>query len=182
MQPQVSLARQPWLTMHQATPCEKTPMRLRLTTLSLCLLALAGCQTTGGIHEPATTAPPATPAAPEPASPWQQARDRGMIFRATGQDPGWSVEVQKSRTPTLFVVLDDSQRHLQVPQATPFSDPKTGTAGFRGSAEDGTPVELLIHRGQCESDMSGKQQDASAELNVGARQYQGCGRFLFQQP
>ncbi len=158
-------------------------MRLRLTTLSLCMLALAGCQTTGGIHEPSTTAPPTAPGAPvPPVSPWQQARERGMIFRATGKDPGWSVEVQKSRNPTLFVVLDDSQRHLQVPQATPFSDPKTGTAGFRGSAEDGTPVELLIHRGQCASDMSGQKREASAELDIGARQYKGCGRFLFQQP
>lgn len=103
-----------------------------------------------------------------------------MIFRAVGHQPDWSVEVQKTRAPTLFIVLDDSQRHMQVPQAQTFSDPKTGTVGFRGSAEDGTPVELTIQRGQCQNNMSGEKLAASAQLDVGARQYKGCGRFLFQ--
>lgn len=168
-------------------------MHRRWITLSICALALAGCQTQGGLRTPAQTPAPAsssgavtsTPTIPPGATPsepsaWEAARANGMIFRAAGNQPGWSVEVQKSRTPTLFVVLDASQRHLQVPSARPFSDPKTGTVGFRGNAQDGTPVELIIQRGQCQDNMSGERLDASAELNVGASQYKGCGRFLFQ--
>ncbi|HET7300048.1 MAG TPA: hypothetical protein VFJ01_05290 [Oleiagrimonas sp.] len=167
-------------------------MQRRLITLSICALALAGCQTMGG-HPVSTPAPPppasgsssavaptVTPGTPAQPSPWEVAREHGMVFRASGNQPGWSVEVQKSHTPTLFIVLDDSQRHMQVPQATIFSDPKTGTVGFRGSAQDGTPVELTIRRGQCQDNMSGAKLAAAAELDVGAAQYKGCGRFLFQ--
>lgn len=103
-----------------------------------------------------------------------------MVFRAAGQAPDWSVEIQKSRTPTLFVMLNDSQRQLQVPNTHPVSNKQTGTVVFRGNASDGTPIELTIKRGQCQNDMSGEKLDASANLNIGAKQYKGCGKFLFQ--
>lgn len=166
-------------------------MRSRLILLSLSALALAGCQTAGGIHRqapapsptqaPATQPPPPTASGNQaPASPWAEARARGMAFRATGNEPGWSVEVQKSRTPTLFVTLQNNQRHIQVPQALVSSDQEAGMVKFRGTAKDGTPVQLTIHRGQCTDDMSGQKFAASAQLSVGARMYTGCGKFLIQ--
>lgn len=164
-------------------------MQRRWITVSITALVLAGCQSMGGIYNtPATPSTPSTPETgvttptpppPPPPSAWDIARDNGMVFRAAGHDPGWSVEVQKSRAPTLFVVLDSSQRHLQVPHAMASSDPETGTIRFRGTANDGTPVELDIQRGQCKANMADKKASASAELNVGATQYHGCGRFLF---
>lgn len=162
-------------------------MRSRLILLSLCALALAGCQSMGGIHHQATPAPGPAPGtrasashgSPSP-SPWAVARAHGMAFRAAGSTPAWSVEVQKSHSPTLFVVLRDSGRQMQVPHAKVSGDPKTGTVEFRGNAGDGTPVELTIHRGQCRKDMHGHKSAAAVELDVGASQYQGCGRFLLQ--
>lgn len=162
-------------------------MRSRLIVLSLCALALAGCQTAGGIHQPPMPAPNAPPPPPTaesgnnaPTSPWAAARARGMAFRAAGNEPGWSAEVQKSRTPTLFVMLQDNQRRLQVPDAMVSSDQEAGMITFRGTANDGTPVQLTIHRGQCQDDMSGQKFAASAQLNVGSQQYKGCGKFLIQ--
>jgi uncharacterized lipoprotein YbaY len=114
------------------------------------------------------------------ASPWDAARARGVGFRAVGNEPGWNVEVDKGAAPPMRATLDYGQRQLQVAHTQPFSDPASGTVGFRGNTDDGTRVELTIHRGQCQDDMSGESFDASAELAVGAQRYKGCGRFLFQ--
>ncbi|HEX7339570.1 MAG TPA: hypothetical protein VF271_06500 [Rhodanobacteraceae bacterium] len=160
-------------------------MHSRLMVVSLCVLATAGCQTLGGHHPGTATPAPATSSstaatAPAAPSPWQIAREHGMAFRAVGNEPGWDVEVQKSHTPTLFVNLDYGTHQLKVPNAAVTSDPKTATITFRGAATDGTPVQLKVVRGQCEDNMSGHQMEAAAELDVGARQYKGCGRFLLQ--
>lgn len=122
----------------------------------------------------------ATVGAAAGASPWDAARARGVGFRAVGNEPGWNVEVDKGAAPPMRVVLDYGQRQVQVAHTQPFSDQASGTVGFRGNADDGTRVELTIHRGQCQDDMSGESFDASAELAVGAQHYKGCGRFLFQ--
>ncbi|HET7267885.1 MAG TPA: hypothetical protein VFJ15_07225 [Oleiagrimonas sp.] len=162
-------------------------MRFGPVLLSLGVLALAGCQTTGGIHQP--TSPGSQPASPSTTgeattppkpSPWALARERGMAFRAVGNEPGWSVEVEKSHSPTLFVSLQYNQRHLKVRDSSVSSDQDKGLITFSGLAKDGTPVQLLIHRGQCVDNMSGHKFAASAELDVGAKKYTGCGRFLMQ--
>jgi len=163
-------------------------MRFGPVLLSLGVLALAGCQTTGGTRQPAPPgsrpAPPSTSGqaqVPSQPSPWALARERGMAFRAVGNEPGWSVEVQKSHSPTLFVALDYNQRHLQVPDSSISSDQAKGLITFSGLAKNGTPVQLRIHRGQCQDNMSGHKFAASAQLSVGAEKYKGCGRFLMQQ-
>lgn len=149
-------------------------MSFRLTLLCLCCaFVLAGCQTTGQTRTSAPTPANDTSSAPAAVAPWQEARANGMIFRAVGTHPAWSVEVQKSRTPTLFVVLNNGQSQLQVADTTPFGDQQTGTVGFRGTADDGTAVTLTIQRGQCQDDMHRQKLDAAAQLDVGTQHYKG---------
>ncbi len=158
-------------------------MRLRSVLLSLGVLAMAGCQSMGGVQPsaPGANTPGTRPSgAAAPPSPWAAARARGMAFRAVGSDPDWSVEVSRSHAPTMFVDISDRQRHLQIPNATVSSDQASGTVTFRGSAADGSPVELVVRRGQCQTNMSGHTTAAAVELDVGPHQYKGCGRFLIQ--
>jgi uncharacterized membrane protein len=166
-------------------------MRARLWLPVVGALVLGACQTTTTVRPPAmpapAPAPPATTAAPgisgpppaAAASPWDDARARGVGFRAVGNEPGWTAEVDKGAAPPMRVVLDYGQRALQVAHTQPFSDPATGVVGFRGNTADGMRIELTIQRGQC-VDASGASFDASADLAVGSQHYKGCGRFLFQ--
>jgi uncharacterized membrane protein len=168
------------------------PMRTCLWLPLLGALALSACQTTAvrtqptPVPAPASSAAvpgvvPATPAPPPAAaaSPWDDARARGVGFRAVGTEPGWTVEVDKGAAPPMRVVLDYGQRQLQVAHTQPFSDPATGVVGFRGNTADGIRRELTILRGQCQ-DARGENLEASADLAVGSQHYKGCGRFLFQ--
>ena len=106
-------------------------------------------------------------------SPWVTARERGVVYRAVGQEPGWVVEVDSGVAPSVRVELDYGQRRLHVPRSRVLEAPK----GFKGRADRKT-VRLHIFREACRDTMSGEAFDTRAELHVGDRVYSGCGRYL----
>lgn len=110
-------------------------------------------------------------------SPWSEARERDIGFRAAGSEPGWLVEVDLGESPAMRVVLDYGERELRVASTEAFTGGE-GVSGFRGEV-DGKPVELTIRREDCADPMSGEAFDASATLDYQGRSYQACGRFLW---
>lgn len=107
-------------------------------------------------------------------SPWQRARERGVVFKGLGTEPGWSVEVGAGDSPELRAELDYGERTVVVPQATGTSS----TPGFGGKTADGTDVVLRIRDGDCSDGMSDRNYPASIELGVGEAAYKGCGAWL----
>lgn len=110
-------------------------------------------------------------------SPWAAARDRGVLFRAVGQEPGWVAEVDAGERPAVRVSLDHGRRRLDVSQAHRVDEPWTRTTGYRGEV-DGTPLELRIRTETCRDSMSGEEFESRVVLVVGGKTYRGCGRFL----
>ena len=108
------------------------------------------------------------------ASPWDDAKARGVAFRGIGQEPGWFVEVDQGQAPALRATLDNGSREVQVAQAQALPD----NSGFSGKTTDGVAVELQIKREACADTMSGEEFAASAQLKVGDQSFSGCGRFL----
>jgi len=106
-------------------------------------------------------------------SPWEEARARGVTFRALGTEPGWTAEVDRGGTPAMRLVLAYGERRLTLARTTPLA----GGAGFRGEAE-GIVAELRIIRESCSDGMSDAEYPASVVLTVGADTFRGCGRFL----
>lgn len=109
----------------------------------------------------------------EARSPWVEARERGVHYRAVGQEPGWLVEVGQGNAPPIGLLLDYGARRLELRE----SEPLPAATGFRGIS--GTiSVELHIRQETCHDSMSGESFATAAELRVGDRVYRGCGRFL----
>lgn len=115
---------------------------------------------------------------PEVRSPWSEARDREVGFRAAGSEPGWQVEVDMGEAPEMRVVLDYGERELTIARSEPFTG-EDGVSGFRGEL-DGEPVELAIRREDCADPMSGEQFDARATLDYQGGRYEACGRYLWE--
>jgi uncharacterized membrane protein len=156
------------------------PAALRFDLVVVSMLAPVACQR--GVTGPgATLGPSAEPrmdGRPTAGrSPWAAARERGVGFRAVGQEPGWVAEVDTGERPPMRVSLDYGQRQLSVDQAHRFDEPQTRTTGYRGTAR-GTTLELRIRREACRDSMSGEAFDSRVELVVGGETYRGCGRFL----
>ncbi|GAA5074652.1 YbaY family lipoprotein [Lysobacter panacisoli] len=107
-------------------------------------------------------------------SPWDAARERGVAFRAVGNEPGWLVEVGSGDSPSLHAELDYGSRKIDI--ATVQRD-KDGLR-YSGQTANGTKIELAVERKRCEDPMSGASFDASAQLQAGGKTYRGCGAFL----
>lgn len=108
-------------------------------------------------------------------SPWEQAAERGIVYRAVGQEPGWLVEVTGGEPDTLSAQLDYGQRQVEVSPAGALDG---GAEGYAGETADGVPVRLEIERSDCADPMSGERFLTSARLQVGEDVYAGCGSFL----
>lgn len=113
----------------------------------------------------------------ERPSPWFQAAERGIGFRAGGGEPGWFVEVGRGEAPTLRATLDYAKREIEVVRAEPMQG---DASGYAGATADGARVVLSIDRTPCQDGMSGEWFEAAATLDVGGRTYNGCGAFLFE--
>jgi len=93
-------------------------------------------------------------------------------LRAVGNEPGWLVEVGPGDTPAMRLTLDYGDRKLDIAAAT-----RIGDQGYRGTAADGTAVELRYRREACSDGMSERDYPASVALQVGAQAYRGCAEF-----
>lgn len=110
----------------------------------------------------------------EHVSPWDEARARGVVFRAIGQEPGWWVEIGSGDSPPLHAELDYGERKIDVAHAHGISS----TPGFGGKTGDGTDVVLRTKSEPCSDVMSGETFESSATLAVGGKTYEGCGAYL----
>jgi len=107
-------------------------------------------------------------------SPWDEAKTRGVHFRAVGNEPGWLVEVGAGETPPLHAELDYGERRFDLAKVQMLS----GLLGYAGATTDGARVRLVLEREQCNDGMSDATYPVSAQFEVGDRTYRGCGRFL----
>ncbi len=141
-------------------------------------IALSGCSAdkpSSGESVPPPAKPPVSTVTQ--ASPWQQAKARGIAFRGIGTEPGWLVEVGVGEKPALHAELDYGERKIDVAHAQAISG-TSGASAYAGTTGDDTEVKLQLQAGDCSDGMSDQTYPVSAKLAVGDKTYTGCGRFL----
>lgn len=105
---------------------------------------------------------------------WAAARRRGVDFRASGNEPGWYLEL--SREDSLHLVYDYGEGELTVP--TP--EPAGGTTGERLRYRAETAEHVLtvtIDEDPCTA-MSGTEFPKTVTVDLDGTSYGGCGRWL----
>lgn len=108
----------------------------------------------------------------EPAS-LQDARARGVDFRAVGQEPGWVVEVKEDDH--ITAVLDYGASTLLLP--TPEAETADGVMTYDATT-DTDHLVLKVTQKICIDSMSGETHPATVELVVNDKAYHGCGNWL----
>lgn len=109
----------------------------------------------------------------EQLSPSTRARQRGVWFRASGNEPGWLIEVSESEQPVLRLVLDHGSRELLFEQV----DVLPGQAGFTAEAP-GNQAEIRLVQEQCQDSMSGWVFPVRVEMTLNDMTLVACGREL----
>jgi uncharacterized membrane protein len=141
----------------------------------LSLLALALC--VSGCAEPEDDAPSpdstaAAPAVPSSTSVWAEAQQRGVRFRAVGQEPGWLLEITDD---SLHFAWAYGQEAITVPRQ--HADTTRGRAVHRADTPEG-PLRIEAEATRCTDTMSGEQFSHTVTVTLDSTSYAGCGRRL----
>jgi heat shock protein HslJ len=104
----------------------------------------------------------------------QDARARGIDFRAVGQEPGWVVELKEGDQ--ITAVLDYSATSLMLP--TPSADTAADGTVMYDASTDTDHLVLSIKSKVCLDTMSGESHPSTVALMVNDKAYQGCGDWL----
>jgi putative lipoprotein len=102
------------------------------------------------------------------------ARLRGVDFRATGNEPGWVLEVLRDRI--VFMGSNGTER-VTVPRLPPQIDFMSGETLYLAET-DVHRVRILIRERECVDSMSGDRSEASVSVEIDERAYRGCGYTL----
>jgi uncharacterized membrane protein len=105
---------------------------------------------------------------------WLEARDRGVEFRAVGQEPGWVVEIGRER---LIVLANYAADTIVADVPRPVIDSLTWTTTYRVRT-DTDDVRVDIRDEPCADTMSGERFPATVSLVLNGTTYHGCGRTL----
>jgi uncharacterized membrane protein len=109
-------------------------------------------------------------------SPWFDAAVRGVALRGLGSEPGWLVEVRDEAGQTvLHAELDYGESVLD---ALPVSPGAVDGAPWTAETAAGEAVSLTATGEACSDGMSGERFEARIHLQVGDREYVGCGATL----
>lgn len=104
----------------------------------------------------------------------QDARARGIDFRAIGQEPGWLVELKEGEQ--IHATLDYGATSLALPAPAPKAA-EDGTLTYDAST-DTDHLLLSIRNKVCVDAMSGEPHAATVQLAVNDKTYRGCGDWL----
>jgi putative lipoprotein len=109
------------------------------------------------------------------ASIWEHAKLSGVDFRATGNEPGWVLEI--SERTRIDLSYDYGASRIQVNASEPVDDQQAMRTTWQ-AISDGEPLKLEISPVACTDSMSGEQFESTVVIYLGDRQLQGCGRPL----
>jgi membrane-bound inhibitor of C-type lysozyme len=105
--------------------------------------------------------------------PWEDARRRGVKFRAAGNEPGWYLEIQGGRQ-LLFVADYGLQRVMVSDPVEERIDPAHVYHGTTGVDD----LRVVIVDVPCFDTMSGDAFPSHVEVTLNGVTYPGCGRSL----
>ncbi len=106
-------------------------------------------------------------------APWEDARRRGVDFRAAGNEPGWHLEVKEGRQLLYVGNYGATRLLLDHPQKS------VDDAGYTyRAAAGGDTLEVRVTDLPCTDSMAGASFPATVELQLNGRFYQGCGMAL----
>ncbi len=110
---------------------------------------------------------------------WAQARQQGVDFRATGNEPGWVLEIRDGESIVLIADYGSSRYEIVHPETA--LDPLSGGRVIRGA---GSPAgfEVILIDQSCSDDMSGELFPTTVLLKLDEQHLRGCGRPLGAVP
>ena len=106
---------------------------------------------------------------------WEDAKLRGVDFRATGNEPGWHLEL-KAGAYSVFVG-DYGERRIEFATPQPVVKQDETITTYTAQVE-GHFLRTTIEGRSCTDSMSGEQFETTVSVEVNDTLYRGCGKAL----
>lgn len=103
----------------------------------------------------------------------EDAKRRGIEFRATGNEPGWHLEIEKMKRMAFITDYGKTKVYTSLPQPTVAE----GRATYQAKTQT-HELTVIIERGGCRDTMSGEAFEAFVTVRLDSREYRGCGQAL----
>jgi putative lipoprotein len=107
----------------------------------------------------------------ERREPWQEAAERGVDFRAVGQEPGWFLEIDKEKQIRLVYDYGEHQIITAVPAPT-----IRGASTIYDVMAESHRLTILVEEAPCTDAMSGEGFPRSVSVTIDSRTMRGCGK------
>ena len=106
---------------------------------------------------------------------WEHAKLNGADFRATGNEPGWHLEIRKGGNITYVGDYGETRYDFKTPE--PNIDKKRRQSVYTAS-ENGHSIRLEIEGKRCQDTMSDDTYESTVILTIDGKRYRGCGKAL----
>jgi membrane-bound inhibitor of C-type lysozyme/uncharacterized membrane protein len=104
---------------------------------------------------------------------WEEARFRGVDFRAVGNEPGWYLEIINGDR--IIFVTDYGRSAYVFPAPMPHIDRKIGRIRYQTATKQNLLMVTIEDR-PCVDSMSGERFEATVTLKFDGHELRGCGR------
>ncbi|MEH6650780.1 MAG: hypothetical protein V7707_12205 [Motiliproteus sp.] len=108
-------------------------------------------------------------------SVWQAAKQRGVDFRAVGNEPAWLLEI--SDADGILLQTDYGTQQYRFSAAAPQTDPSTGNRHYRLQQGQHRLTIRLVDR-TCRDSMADIEFSTQVMLLLDGREMSGCGLAL----
>ncbi len=106
---------------------------------------------------------------------WEDAKLRGADFRATGNEPGWYLEISREYG-ILLVTAYGSERYQFAP-TEPSSDSASRKTTYE-TAQAGHELKVTLEGRRCMDTMSGAKFETAVTVIIDGKRLDGCGKAL----
>lgn len=152
-------------------PSEEEPRRFKMKNNQLMMLDREGNQVSGSLAKMYVLSEADSSATDHR---WEKRRKQGIDFRAAGNEPSWSLDIDFDKMMT-FKTLNGDSIAAPVPQMQPGTANKARS--WNAEVESGSLQVELFPTG-CVDDMSGEVFTHHVNVAHAGRTYSGCGNFI----
>ena len=109
------------------------------------------------------------------AAIWEHAKLNGVNFRATGNEPGWHLEITQGQN-ILFVTNYGQNRYtFQTPESETFPDQAQTIYQAQNSRDK---LTIVLEGKRCRDTMADESYSTTVTVTLNDKTYRGCGRPL----
>ena len=109
------------------------------------------------------------------AAVWEEAKLRGVSYRAIGQEPPWVLEIDRGNG--FLLVTGYGEKKQQFPYVEPVTDSAQRTTSYTSEA-NGDGIIITIRGRDCRDSMSGEAFSSQVAIRWREQSLRGCGRAL----